>query len=152
MVVLYACNAHTMQLEWCAPPAHQSWERQGPWIYRSWRDLVYAPLCVSQDGQGYAVVTNVLKNLCGLNIEAWFFIHSTFPMRVRDDLLFGVTQEPKMLGSISQHMLPQSSWQREVGAAVHHTGNHVSGNDSHHFCILFCWPDQVMRPCLTSGS
>ena len=26
----------------------------------------YAPLYVGQDGQGYAVVTNIPKNLCGL--------------------------------------------------------------------------------------
>lgn len=106
------------QIEWCSmlaspiecslnggPPAPpQSWERQGPWIYGSWRDLVCAPLYISQDGPGYAVVTNILKNLCGL--KHWSFIfhsqHISYEGQRWPALWY--YSGPKMLGSISQHI------------------------------------------------
>lgn len=123
MAALYACNSHRMQHGWC-PLELCKWVTLNLQILK--RFLAYVPLCVCQDGQGYAVVTNILKNLSGLKHPRFIF-HSCHVSceGQRWPCSLESTQEPRILGAVSWHILSQSSWQREVSTAMCHTGNRL---------------------------
>ena len=116
------------------------------------RFLAYTLLYVSQDGQGYAVVTNILKNFCGL--KHWRFIFHSQRISYEGQRWPALrchsgTQEARVY--ISRYASPVFMAERSGHCHVSHWQScfwEWQSSSLH----TFCWPDKFMRPCLTSGS